>query len=113
MIQLPDSIRAEMNVWRAKNDAGLWVSVPDSYTKFHLEKASLDMEKRIHSGDWYVVEKKIVPDGRGDGFQVLEITIAEKVNEQWTINVLRWHESGAWFRRGAGWTRHKEMLKDE
>ena len=110
MINLPESIRAEMKVWRAMINAGLWAGVPDSYTNFHLEKATLDMEKRIQSGEWNVLEKKIVPDGHGDGFKVLEITVSENINDSCSINVLRWHESGAWFCRGAGWTRYKEML---
>lgn len=91
MIRLPASIRREMDLFRLGVAA-----LPQSYIDFHARAAVLDLRER--AGEWTILEDHgLVRDGRGDGFRVRQVTIAEKVEDRWVTRTLKWHESGAWF----------------
>lgn len=102
-MKCPESIRKEMDLWRMGA-----IGLPRSYVLFHTQVSEMDMRRQ----DWTVLEDKgMVSDGWGDGMKVRELVVAVANGEpgEWSLETVRWHESGAWFRRGAGWSRFREM----
>ncbi len=103
-IQYPTSIYAALKEWR--EGYGL---APQSFSDFHQKLAEFDLPRHE---DWRVLEKRLVDDGWGDGMQLVEADIAVKENDIWVTKVIRWHTSGAWFTKGAGWSWFVECSKD-
>lgn len=100
MIKLPAHIAKQMRFWRE----GL-ISFPNDYIEFHRTLAFTDMTNQ----GFNVKSMEMVSDGWADGFRVLQLVIIDTDGNEKTI---KWHDSGAWFVEGAGWSRWKEMISN-
>lgn len=104
MIKLPKHVEDDMKEYRA----GIIWSVPESFIDFHARLA--DVDRRYQ--DWVILEDHgLENDGWCDGMKVRELVVAYKENNVWHTATIKWHTSGAWFEKGAGWTRFREMYK--
>ncbi len=106
MLKIPIHVDAKMDLWRS----GVTV-LPQEYVDFHTEAARADLARR---DGWNVLCQELVDDGWCDGMRVTQIVVRYDSGE---TDILRWHESGAWFvhakEGGDGQTRAYEMLKEE
>lgn len=104
MIKLPENIKNDMNLYRA----GATHNVPHSFIDFHCIAANEDMWKQ----DWKILEDHgLIHDGWCDGMKNKQLVVAYKENDVWKTGTVMWHTSGAWFIKGAGWSRFREMIE--
>lgn len=103
MLKQTPEITRKMDDWR--NGHGI-APFPQEYNRFHEDLARFDLSKR---SIWKVYHVEMVNDGWGDPAEFLQAVIETPNGE---LHKIKWHESGAWFREGAGWTRYFEMLAE-
>lgn len=110
MLRIPEKLKQPMAGWR--EGCG---PIPQGYIDFHAGCAQRDLDLRP---DWKVVEDRgLVDDGWMDGFRVrcvIAAVPAPEALEGRKLVVLKWHESGAWFRdTGHGHVNEYPTLLDD
>ena len=120
MIPLPDVLKEPMRLYRECE-----MPLPEEFTWWHRTLADTDLRRRnpaFHTAHWTLLsDHGLVRDDFGfDGLLVRQVVVAINHGqdardhgwgaEDWRVHTLRWHESGAWFEKGAGWTRFANIL---
>lgn len=98
---LPVAVKRDMELYRLTGSG-----VAPSYVKWHSKMARRDIENQ----PFVVLEDHgLVDEGWYDGMRVVELVVAVKDEKGWHTATVRWHDSFAWFTKGAGWSRTFEM----
>ena len=103
MLKLPKHIQEKMHEYRA----GL-APLPEEFNTFMGHVAMQDCVHKMMSGVWELdpeVKVLSVTDGWCDGAKFLQVGVIHNGEKK----LVRWHESGAWFTKKAGWVREFEM----